>query len=635
MLAALIALASQVNAPFAPTNESLGHFQAPEWFRDAKFGIWAHWGPQSVPKDGDWYARNLYQEGSEQYKNHLEHFGHPSKTGYKDIIPLWKAEKWDPAKLMKLYKRAGARYFVSMGAHHDNFDLWNSKYHTYNAVNMGPKRDVVGTWQKEAKKNGMRFGVSEHLGASWNWFQMAHGADKTGEYAGIPYDGNDPRYEELYHPKALPGDNGWYTTDPRWHKEWSLRVHDLIQSYHPDLLYSDGGVPFGQVGRQLVTDFYNQTVREGKTEAVYLAKGYDGGYPEGSFVLDHERGVAAGISPYPWQTDTSIGDWFYKPSWTYRKADWVIRTLVDVVSKNGNLLINMVQRPDGELDPEVYQLLDDMAGWMRVNSESIYSTRPWLVFGEGPARVRGGSFNEDFGFSGKDVRYVRKGNKTIYATFLGKPEAKVVLRCLALFPSVKATIKDVRLLGSKSPVAWNATGDGLNVDLPQDRLSPFANVLKITVSDADGFRPDLVPAPAKPIVRVQPDGTYAFGEDIADTKGGVHTEERGGRTNFGFWDNADDRISWPLEVKTEATLTPVCETATINGDTSVALEIAPENGDVIRKVAPVVGTGDWGKFVPVRFEAIHLTPGKYTVRLGAADKETWKGINLRGLRLVP
>src|SRR5450759_3366010 len=164
--------------PFKPTDESLQQFQAPEWFRNAKFGIWAHWGPQAVPRQGDWYAKRMYQEGGDAYKYHLEHYGHPSVFGYKDIIPLWKAEKWDPDKLMELYKKAGAKYFVSMGTHHDDFFLWDSKIHKWNSVNMGPKKDVVAIWQQAAKKQGLKFGVTEHLGASYTWFQTAHGSDK-------------------------------------------------------------------------------------------------------------------------------------------------------------------------------------------------------------------------------------------------------------------------------------------------------------------------------------------------------------------------------------------------------------------------------------------------------------------------
>ena len=187
---------------FKPNKESLKQYKYPEWFRDAKFGIWAHWGPQAVPRQGDWYARKMYEEGSDDYKYHVAHYGHPSKFGYKDIIPLWKAERWDPEKLMALYKKAGAKYFVSMGTHHDDFFLWNSKIHKWNAVNYGPKKDVVGIWQAAAKKEGLRFGVSEHLGASFTWFQSSHRSDTTGPMKGIPYDGANPMYQDLYHAKA-------------------------------------------------------------------------------------------------------------------------------------------------------------------------------------------------------------------------------------------------------------------------------------------------------------------------------------------------------------------------------------------------------------------------------------------------
>ena len=205
--------------PFKPTPESLKQYQYPDWFRDAKFGIWAHWGPQSVPRRGDWYARKMYEEGSEDYKDHLARYGHPSVHGYKDIIPLWKAEKWNPEKLMALYKKTGAKYFVSMGSHHDNFFLWNSAIHRWNAVNMGPHKDVVGIWQQEAKKQGLYFGVSEHLGASYTWFQSAHRADTSGIYKGVSYDGNDSLNQDLYHTKAAPGDTEWLTTNPEWMKE--------------------------------------------------------------------------------------------------------------------------------------------------------------------------------------------------------------------------------------------------------------------------------------------------------------------------------------------------------------------------------------------------------------------------------
>ena len=258
--------------PFQPTWESLKQYKCPDWFRDAKFGIWAHWGPQAVPMCGDWYARDMYIEGSGDYKYHVAHYGHPSKFGYKDVIALWKAEKLDPDRLMSLYKKAGARYFVSQAVHCDNFDLWDSKFHQWNAVRMGPKRNIVGDWQKAARKLGLPFGVSEHVGYSRCWFQTSHGADKTGPLAGVPYDGADPKWQDLYHPPSQP--NGCeYSRDPDWHREWFVRMKDLVDQVHPDLFYTDGGVPFGVVGRSLVAHLYNVRANpSGKTEAVYTCK---------------------------------------------------------------------------------------------------------------------------------------------------------------------------------------------------------------------------------------------------------------------------------------------------------------------------------------------------------------------------
>ncbi len=465
--------------PFAGTMDSLTNYHCPDWFREAKFGIWAHWGPQAVPMEGDWYARHIYEPNNRQYAHHLATYGHPSTNGYKDIIPLWKAEKWDPDRLMALYKKAGARYFVSMGSHHDNFYLWNSKLHDWNSVKMGPHKDVVGEWQKAAKKQGLRFGVSEHLGASFTWFQSSHGSDKTGPFAGVPYDGADPKYESLYHFKAQPGDNGWYSKDPRWQQQWFDRIKELVDGYHPDLLYTDGGVPFGnEVGRSLIAHLYNQDPhRHGaQTQVIYNCKQKS----EGRWVEDLERGVMPGINPNPWQTDTSIGDWFYNKNWKFRPVSWTIHMLADIVSKNGNLLLNVVQRPDGSLDPEVEQMLEELAEWISVHGEAIYGTRPWLVYGEGAVSYKGGHFAEDFKYSSKDIRFTTKGN-TLYALALGWPEdGELLVRSLANSATGTGNaIQSVSLLGYKGKVTWSQSTNGLSVKLPPQQVSKYTAGLRI------------------------------------------------------------------------------------------------------------------------------------------------------------
>ncbi|MEO7120510.1 MAG: alpha-L-fucosidase [Ginsengibacter sp.] len=441
---------------FKPNKQSLHQYKYPEWFRDAKFGIWAHWGPQAVPRQGDWYARQMYEEGSSDYKYHVAHYGHPSKFGYKDIIPLWKAQRWDPEKLMALYKKAGAKYFVSMGTHHDDFFLWNSKIHKWNAVNYGPKKDVVGIWQAAAKKEGLRFGVSEHLGASFTWFQSSHRADTTGPLAGVPYDGANPMYQDLYHAKAEANDHDWLSTNKEWQREWLFSIKELIDNYHPDLLYSDSQFPFGEYGENMLAHFYNQDMAKnnGNLEAVYTCKEPS----DGMWVQDLERGVQDSISPFPWQTDTSIGDWFYRTGQKYKSSTEVIQMLVDIVSKNGNLLINIVQTPEGDLEPDVMKIVQEIGMWTSVNGEGIYGSRPWIVYGEKPAMesvVKSGSFNEDkLRYTGQDIRFNTKGD-TLYAFCLGKPGSDILIKSLGKDSKLShKKIASVGLLGSGEKLHW-------------------------------------------------------------------------------------------------------------------------------------------------------------------------------------
>ncbi len=634
---ALVALTSShaaelpiAKGPFQPTMESLTNFVCPEWFRDAKFGIWAHWGPQAVPMAGDWYAKHTYVQGHGQYKHHLQNYGHPFTNGWKDIIPLWRAEKWEPDRLMALYKKAGAKYFVSMGVHHDNFDLWNSKHHRWNAVNMGPRRDVVGEWQRAAKKQGLRFGVSEHLGASYTWFQTSHGADATGPLAGVPYDGTDPKYEDLYHPKAAPDDKGWYSTNPQWHQEWFSRIQDLVDSYKPDLLYTDGGIPFGETGRGLVAHFYNADLqRHRRLEAVYTCKKIGSGeFVTGTCVQDMERGVLPGINPYPWQTDTSIGDWFYNSNWKFRPVSWTIHMLVDIVSKNGNLLLNIVQRPDGSLDPEVVESLEQLAAWMKVNGDAIYGTRPWQVYGEGPVRSKGGHFKEDFAYTARDIRFTTKG-KTLYAFALGGPDdGKLIIKSLAKPVDGKGNrINRVTLLGHKGKLRFEQTGEALVVQLPSTKLSDIACALKISGRDFTA-----VPVPETTAI-VQPDakGNFTLVAEDAELHGEqITTEERGGRTNIGFWDKADEWVSWKVRFPASGDFDVTASCAGANGEAEFVVEVIGQ-----QLTAKSANTGSWDKFDTVKVGRVAIPQaGEQTIAIRPRDAATWKAMNLRSLKLV-
>lgn len=501
MLALSLPAYSKTGKRFEDNIQSLRAYECPEWFRDAKFGIWAHWGPQSVPMQGDWYARAMYEPNNNKpykkdiYEYHIKNYGHPSEFGYKDLIPLWKAEKFDPTSLMKLFKEAGAKYFVSMGVHHDNFDLWDSKFNRWNAVDMGPKRDIVAAWSKAAKDEGMYFGVSEHLSAGYDWWQTNKGADTEGEMKGVPYDGVDPHTWDLYYDKSTNKSPSWTPENGMFAQLWYARMMDLIENYEFDILYTDGALPFGNYGEKMLSNFYNKNIEDnrGDLEAVYLAKParHEKGwaiFDAETCVEDRERGGLSNINSRPWQTDTSIGDWFYNENYIsedsgrmYRSPFWVITTLVDIVSKNGNMLLNVLQRPDGTVDQEAVELLQTVGRWLDRNGEAIYASRPWEVYGEG-VQVREGEadWQEDFVYTAEDIRYTQnKSGRTIYATAMGIPSGEVVLKEIS---RVSDRVSDVSLLGSKQKINWSIVNGVLRIKSTDFSDCEVLPVFKIELS---------------------------------------------------------------------------------------------------------------------------------------------------------
>jgi alpha-L-fucosidase len=477
--------------PFEPTWESLRTFQCPDWFRDAKFGIWSHWGPQSVPMFGDWYARHMYVPGHVQYNHHLRTYGHPSKHGWKDMVKLWKAERFDPEGLMQLYVAAGAKYFVAQAAHHDNFDNWNSRHHRWNAVKMGPKKDIVGMWHRAARQFKLPFGVTEHLGATFSWWRFNKGADPDGPFAGVPYDGNDPAFEDLYLPNKGEGDK-WYTENPWWFERWFMRVKDVIDQHQPDLLYSDGGLPFGEVGLNIVAHLYNTSAKRngGRNNAVYNHK--DKNPDVASIgVFDIERGQMESAAPTPWQTDTCVAGWFYDVRAPYKTPKQIVETLVDIVSKNGNLLLNFTQRPDGTLDAECLFILKKLAEWNAVAGEGLYGTRPWKVAGEGPSKfVQAERFEEKaLDWTSADFRFTAKG-KTVYAFQMKYPErGEAHIRSLG---RAAGKVTGVKLLGHRGAVKHRQLEDCLFVELPARQVCDYVPCVKITLAQVGNETPKAV-----------------------------------------------------------------------------------------------------------------------------------------------
>lgn len=473
--------------PYQASWESLENYDAPEWYRDAKFGIWAHWSPQCVPEYGDWYARNMYEEGSPDYRYQKAHYGHPSEAGYKDLCAQWTLLNWEPDALIERYKNAGARLFIALANHHDAFDCWGSKHQPWNAANYGPHRDVVGEWAAAARKQGLRFGVTVHQARNWWWFQTSHAADKSGPYAGASYDGRMTKAEGkglwwdgldpqmLYgakHPKdALP--------DPSFVKNFYDRTRDLIDQHDPDLLYFDNALlPLGWGGMNIGAYFYNHNLKtRGKMEAVLNVKNVPDKLAK-AVVADYERGLTSGIMPYAWQSETCIGEWHYRRSLFegpgafggYLPPRDAIHWLIDTVSKNGTFILNLPGKPDGTIDSKEMAVLDEIAAWLKINGEAIFETRPWTIYGEGPNAVTSGPFQgASIGSMGsKDIRFTRnKANNVIYAIFMGWPEWHAQIVSLGLSSKVNpGKIQNVTLLGSDAQVKWSQEADAMHLQLP-------------------------------------------------------------------------------------------------------------------------------------------------------------------------
>jgi len=506
---------------FEPTWESLRQYEVPEWFKNAKFGIWAHWGPQCVEGSGDWMAREMYMEGSKAYKHHTANYGHPSEVGFKDILPLFKAERWNPDSLVSLYKRIGAQYFFVLGNHHDNFDLWDSKYQPWNSMNIGPKRDILAEWAAAARKHGLPFGISLHADHAWIWYEPARRYDLNGDKAGVQYDGlltkadGKGKWWEGLDPQMLYVQNHPESRASWWngsiHSQWAWgdgaarpskefctnfynRTLDVINRYNPDLLYFDvTGVPFAGIsdaGLKIAAHFYNHNMEmnDGKLSAVMFGKILTEEQKD-ALVWDVERGAPNEIIPRPWQSCSCIGNWHYNTNvyenGKYKTATTVIRLLVDIVSKNGNLLLNIPLKGDGTFDEKEAVVIDGIGKWMDVNKEAIFSTRPWKIFGEGPIAestiaLNAQGFNEGSytNMTSEEIRFTQT-SKSLYAIILARPaDNKIMIRSLSLDNNLyKGKIRHIQLLGY-GKVPFKRTRDALIVTLPSS-LTTDVPVLKI------------------------------------------------------------------------------------------------------------------------------------------------------------
>ena len=516
---------------FQPTWESLRTYEVPEWFRDAKFGIWAHWGPQCVEGSGDWMAREMYMEGNYKYNYHRDHYGHPSEFGFKDVLPLFKAENWTPEELVKFYKEeCGAQYFFALGNHHDNFDLWNSKYQEWNSQNIGPHKDILDGWAKAAKKAGLPFGISFHADHAWTWYEPSRRFDLKGDKRGVKYDGWLTK-EDGYKPNPDGTEKWWKGLDPQklyaqdhdfsdntWdngaiHRQWGWqngactptqefvtnfynRTLDAINRYNPDLIYFDVTVlpfyPVSDAGMKIAAHMYNHSAatHKGNNQAVVFGKILEENMKD-ALVWDVERGAPNKIMERPWQCCNCIGDWHYNTGTYernhYKSAHTIAKLLVDIVSKNGNMLLSVPLRADGTPDEKELAIMKEFGAWMKINSESIVKTRPWTIFGEGPIanadiKINAQGFNDgQYTKAGADEIRFNQTEKYLYVTPLAWPEnSAVTVKALAegsqYFPT---GIKTVELLGY-GKVKFERTKDALVVSLPKktNNIMPVLRIKK-------------------------------------------------------------------------------------------------------------------------------------------------------------
>ena len=506
------------SGPYEPTWNSIeaNYPGTPAWLRDSKFGIWVHFGPQAAGESGDWYARKLYVEGTSAYENHLKKYGHPSEVGYKEVLRDWNPAKFSPKALVDIYKDAGARFLIIQGVHHDQFDMWDSKYQAWNSTRLGPKRDFLGEWEKASRAAGIRFGITFHHEYSWWWWQTAFQGDTQGDKAGIPYDGNltledgkgkwweglDPRYLyginlREYESVAEAANSRWSPPKPgifsghlefaKWYaKWWALRMMDAVDKYRPDFIYTDGTdqQPFSGSGtgtgykcdamQRVIADFYNRTLADrGEVDVFSIVKFRK---TTNGTVNTCETGIPEGIkNDQAWIAETPVGDWFYGPNFVY-SSDAVIRYLLEIVARDGSFGLSIPLRPDGSMDEACHEMLHEVGEWMRVNGDGIYGSSAWKVLGEGKDgklnTLPGGRIDQwqaDHVFYNTDFRFTVGKDGTLYAWCMTVPKAGDKLTIVSLGTNkglFDKKIRSVELMGTERSVDWKQNADGLEIVYP-------------------------------------------------------------------------------------------------------------------------------------------------------------------------
>ncbi len=449
--------------------DSLRQYQVPEWFKDAKLGIFIHWGVYAVPAFGsEWYPRLMYLEGRPEYDHHRQTWGDQKEFGYKDFVPLFTAQEWDPRGWVSLFKQAGAKYVVPVAEHHDGFPMYACSFTPWNAARMGPRRDVVAELGEAVRREGLKFGVSSHRAFNWHYYPFRDA-----------FDTSDSANSGLYgtpHPDEAP-------VSYEFILDWYARTQELVDRFRPDVLYFDFGWhrdEFRPWRPRVAAYYYNHALAHGYEPVLQ----YKDKLPPDAAVLDVERGKLDSIREQYWQTDTSVSyrSWGYLEDDELRSATSLVHDLVDIVSKNGNLLLNVGPRADGTIPDEVAALLRGLGEWLHVSGEAIYGTRPWETFGEGPTEVpENFREREQVPYGAADIRFTMR-ESSLYATVLGWPPGECRIASLGSSSSIPAErISAVEMLGHAVPLEWSQDEAGLSIHAPPERPCEHAFVFKISL----------------------------------------------------------------------------------------------------------------------------------------------------------